>query len=106
MLTLEIRILTDGKELSIDSVVRAIADELRKSVHDEISVAPSTHESPNSAPAPSPTESAPQAVSVIEAARFLSVSPYTLRRQIASKAVRSIRVGRRLWSRWRALTRS
>jgi hypothetical protein len=44
MLSLEIRFSMNGKEVSVDSFVRAIIQELRSSVHEEISRSPSKQE--------------------------------------------------------------
>lgn len=95
MLSLEIKVLINGKELSIDSVLQAIADRLRSEVREETSATPSRSEGACREPVPA-SDPPCQAVSVPEAARLLSVSPWTLRRYIALKTIRTIRIGRRV----------
>lgn len=97
MLNVEIRLVMQGKEVSIDSFVEAIVREVRASVHEEISRIPAKHEQRSSdSPRRADSEMALQAVSIREAARLLSVSPRTVQRHIGLKAIRTVRVGRRV----------
>ncbi|MGB6716819.1 MAG: excisionase family DNA-binding protein [Candidatus Acidiferrales bacterium] len=96
MLSLEIKLFMKGKELSIDSVAQAIAEQLRHSVHDEITRTLSKPENPNQQSALVTGESPRQVVSVREAARLLSLSQRTINTYIALKKIRVVRVGRRV----------
>jgi len=97
MLNVEIRFVMQGKELSVDSFVEAIVREVRASVREESSRIPTTHEQQGSdSPRRVESEMPLQVVSVREAARLLSVSPRTVRRYILLKAIRTVRVGRRI----------
>jgi excisionase family DNA binding protein len=96
MLSLELKIFMNGKELSIDSVARAMAEQLRASVRDEISRSLSSRANPNEESPCVMNESPRNAVSVREAARLLSLSRRTLDSYIALKKVRVVRVGRRV----------
>ena len=96
MLSLEIKLFMNGKELSIDSVARAIAEQLRNSVRDEISRILSRPENPNRQSAHVTSESPRQVVSVREAARLLSLSRRTIDTYIALKKICVVRVGRRV----------
>jgi excisionase family DNA binding protein len=96
MPSLEIRFSMNGKEVSVDSFVRTIIQELRSSVHEEISRSLSKQENPSREPAPAISESPRQAVSVREAARLLSISPRTVQRYVGLKVIPTVRIGRRV----------
>ncbi len=97
MLSVEIRFVIQGKEVSVDSFVESIVREVRASVREEIGrtfAMPEQH-------GPDPLRRAgpelpSQAVSVREAARLLSISPRTVHNYICLKAIRTVRVGRRV----------
>ncbi len=97
MLNVEIRFLMQGKELSVESCVEAIGPEIRASVREEIgrTLHKPEQEDPNSRPRIG-REMPRQAVSVREAARLLSISPRTMHNYIGLKAIRTVRVGRRV----------
>jgi excisionase family DNA binding protein len=97
MLTVEIRFVMQGKEVSVDSFFQEIVREVRASVREEISRSlPKTEHQGSDSPRKASAEIPRQAVSVREAARLLSVSQRTIQNYIASKAVRAVRVGRRV----------
>ncbi len=97
MLSVEIRFLMQGKEVSVDSFVESIVRGVRGSVRDEISRTFPTHEQRDSdSPRRADSGMPLQAVSVREAARLLSVSPRTVHNYIGLKAIRTVRVGRRV----------
>jgi excisionase family DNA binding protein len=97
MLRVEIRLLMQGREVSVDSFVEAIVREVRASVREEIGRTFPKHEQQGSVsfrrvdPA-----MARQAVSIREAARLLSISPRTVDKYVALKVIRTVRVGRRV----------
>jgi excisionase family DNA binding protein len=97
MLNVEVRFLMQGKEVSVDSFVEAIAREVRASVREEIRQTFPKHEQQGSdSPRKVDSEMPRQAVSVREAARLLSISPRTVHNYIGLKAIRTVRVGRRV----------
>ena len=97
MLSVEIRFLMQGKEVSVDSFVESITRELRASVREEIGRTFPKHEQQGS-DFFRRVDSAmlPQAVSVREAARLLSISPRTVDKYVALKIIRTVRIGRRV----------
>jgi len=97
MLSVEIRFLMQGREVSVDSFVEAIVREVRASVREEISRNFPKHEQQGSdSPRRVDSEMPRRAVSIREAARLLSISPRTVHNYIALKVIRTIRVGRRV----------
>ncbi len=97
MLSVELRFSMQGKEVSVDSFVEAIVRAVRASVREEISRTFPKHEQHGSdSPRRVGSEMPRQAVSVREAARLLSISPRTMHNYIASNAIRTVRVGRRV----------
>jgi excisionase family DNA binding protein len=97
MLNVEIRFVMQGKEVSVDSFVEAIVREVRATVREEISRTFPKHEQQGSdSPRRFDSEVPRQAVSVREAARLLSISPRTVDKYVALKAIPTIRVGRRV----------
>lgn len=86
MLRIEIKFPIHGRELSPDSIVEAIAREVCDAIHKILNQSPSRSE-------PRPIERSqetgfevpPQAVSIWEVARLLSVSPRTIHNYIALK---------------------
>jgi excisionase family DNA binding protein len=97
MLNDEIRFVMQGKEVSVDSFVEAIVPEVRASLREEIGRTFPKHEQQGSAsPRRVDPEMPRQAVSIREAARLLSISPRTIHNYIASNAIRTVRVGRRV----------
>jgi excisionase family DNA binding protein len=97
MLNVEIRFVMQGKEVSVDSFFEAIMREVRASVREEISRTLSKHENHDSdSPRRVDSEMPLQAVSIREAARLLSISPRTVHNYIVLKAIRTVRVGRRV----------
>lgn len=97
MLSVEIRFLMQGKEVSVDSFIEAIVREVRASVREEISgiLLNQEHQSSDS-PRRVNSETPRQAVSVREAARLLSISQRTVDKYVALKVIRTVRVGRRV----------
>jgi excisionase family DNA binding protein len=97
MLSVEIRFVMQGKEMSLDSIVEVIAREVRNSVREEIKQ-PLAQQEVRSPEPPKPVrpETPVQAVSIREAARLLSISTRTVQNYIALKGIRTVRVGRRV----------
>ncbi len=97
MLNVEIRFVVEGQEVSLDSFAQAIVREVRASIRDELNRNLRTQETLSNQPSPRiGAEPSRQAVSIREAARLLRVSPRTLYNHIALKAVRTVRIGRRV----------
>ncbi len=97
MLSLEIRFNMHGREVSVDSFIEDVMRQLRASVRDEISRVLVGQETQSLATSPvTMNEPSPQAVSVREAARLLSLSRRTIENYIALKAIHAVRVGRRV----------
>jgi excisionase family DNA binding protein len=97
MLNVEIRLLMQGKEVSVDSFVEAIVREVRASVREEISRTFPKYELQGSDSSRRVDSEMPrQAVSVREAARLLSISPRTVDKYVALKVIPTVRVGRRV----------
>jgi excisionase family DNA binding protein len=97
MLRVEIRFAMQGKEVSVDSFIEDFVRQLRASVRDEVSRVVAGQETQARATSPvAMGEPSRQAVSVREAARLLSLSRRTIENYIASKAIRAVRVGRRV----------
>ena len=96
MLNVEVRFVVAGQEVSLGSFAEAVVREVRQSVREEIT---RTLGQPTGNPALSQkldSKLPPQAVSVREAARLLSISPRTIDKYIALKVIRHVRVGRRV----------
>jgi excisionase family DNA binding protein len=94
MLSIEIRFLMQGKEVSVDSLVEAIVRQVCASVREEIARTFPKHEQVGSDSARRVESGMPrQAVSVREAARLLSISQRTVDKYVASKVIRTVRVG-------------
>lgn len=97
MLSVEIRFLMHGKEVSLESLIEAIMRQVRSSVREEISRSFPTHEQQGSdSPRRVDSEMPRQAVSVREAAHLLGISQRTVDKYVALKAIRTVRVGRRV----------
>jgi excisionase family DNA binding protein len=97
MLSIEIRFAMQGKEVSVDSFIEDFVRKLLASVRDEVSRVVAGQETQTRATSPvAMDEPSRQAVSVREAARLLSLSRRTIENYIASKAIRAVRVGRRV----------
>jgi len=97
MLSVEIRFLMQGREVSVDALVEAIVREVRASVREEIGRTFPKHEQQGSDSFRRVDSAMPrQAVSVREAARLLSISPRTVHNYIGLKVIRTVRVGRRV----------
>jgi len=97
MLGLEIRFVRQGKEVSMDSLVEAIIQQVRSSIREEICRTLSREQNTSRESRQVPiNEASRQAVSIREAARLLSISPRTIDKYIALKAIRTVRVGRRV----------
>jgi len=74
MLSVEIRFVKQGREVSVDSFVEAIVREVRASVHEEMSQTFPKHEQQGSVSLGRVDPAMPrQAVSIREAARLLSI---------------------------------
>jgi len=97
MLSVEIRFVMQGKEVSVDSFVEAVVREVRPSVREEVSRTLAGQASKSPEPSQVILSELPRrAVSVREAARLLGISPRTIQNYMASKAIRTVRVGRRV----------
>jgi excisionase family DNA binding protein len=97
MLSVEIRFLMQGKEVSVDSFVEAIVREVRASVREEFDRTFPCMSKQSSDPLRRVESAMPrQAVSIREAARLLSISPRTVDKYVALKVIRTVRVGRRV----------
>ena len=97
MLSVEIRLLMQGKEVSVDSFVESIVREVRSSVREEISrTLPKHGQQDADSPSRIDSEMPRQAVSIREAARLLSISVRTVDKYVALKLIRTVRVGRRV----------
>jgi excisionase family DNA binding protein len=95
VLNVEIRFVIEGQEVSLDSFAQAVVREVRASIRDELN-RNLTRQETLSGQARIGAEPSRQAVSVREAARLLSISPRTIHNYIAFKAIRTIRIGRRV----------
>jgi excisionase family DNA binding protein len=96
-LNFEIRFAMQGREVSVDSFIEAIVREIRASVREEINRTLPKHEQHDSeSPWRVDSEMPRRAVSIREAARLLSLSTRTIQNYIALKAIRTVRVGRRV----------
>lgn len=97
MMNVEIRLLMQGKEVSVESFVEAIVREIRDSVREEIGRCFSGQATHPRETSPRATSEMPvQTVSIREAARLLSISTRTVYNFIGVKAIRTIRIGRRV----------
>jgi len=95
MLSVEIRFLMQGREVSVDSFLEAIVREVRASVREEIGrTLPKQEQQGSDSPRKVDSEIPRQAVSVREAARLLSISPRTVQNYIGLKAIRTVRATR------------
>lgn len=96
-MNVEIRFVMQGKEVSVDSLVDAIVREVRASVREEISRTFTKQEQHGSDSRRGDNSEMPvQAVSIREAARLLSISTRTVYNYVGVKAIRTIRIGRRV----------
>jgi hypothetical protein len=94
MLSVELRFVMQGKEVSADSFVEVIVQEVRASLRKEISRTLANYKEQGfDSLQRVDSEMSRQAVSIREAARLLSLSPRTIHNYISSKAIRTIRVG-------------
>jgi excisionase family DNA binding protein len=97
MLSVEIRFFMQGKEVSVDSFVESIVREVRASVREEISRSfPKNQQQGSDSPRRVDSETPRLAVSVREAAHLLGISQRTVDKYVALKAIRTVRVGRRV----------
>jgi excisionase family DNA binding protein len=104
MLTMEIRLLVSGQEISLDSFATAPVADIRSAVREEISRKSRERSSKNLGTTQQPDpKTPPLAVSRREAARLLGVSQRTLNNHVASKAIRCVRVGKRVLIPMRSL---
>jgi len=95
MLSVEMRFLMQGKEVSVDSFVEGIVRQVRASVREEISETFLKHEKQHRDSLGRVDSDMPRkAVSVREAARLLSFSVRTVDKYVALKVIRTVRVGR------------
>jgi excisionase family DNA binding protein len=97
MLNVEIKFLVSGREVSLDSVTAALVAEVRGAVREEIRRASNQAVDKNleSSPRPDP-KTPPLAVSKREAARLLGVCERTVENYTRLKAIRCVRVGKRV----------
>jgi len=93
----EIRIFIEGQEFSFHSFAEQLLREVRTVVREELRQGPCTQENCRPEPVPEVSAELPRvAVSKREAARLLSISTRTVENYVASKAIRCVRVGRRV----------
>jgi excisionase family DNA binding protein len=97
MLKAEIRFFIEGNEVSLDSFAQTIAQQIRVSLREEISqtLTKSSHYMLDSSRRVG-SETHQASVSVREAARLLGISPRTVQKYISLKAIRTVRIGRRV----------
>ena len=93
----EIRIFIEGQEFSFRSFAEQLLREVRTSVREELSQNRCAQKERPPEPVPEASAEAPCiAVSKREAARLLGISTRTVENYVASKAIRCVRVGRRV----------
>lgn len=97
MLNVEIRVGEKPHEVSLSSFAETILREIRAVVREEIChvLAGQASKNPESSQRTN-SEIPPQAVSIKEAARLLSISPRTVQNYISLKTIPTIRIGRRV----------
>jgi excisionase family DNA binding protein len=104
MLNIEIRFLTSGQEISLNSFSAALVAEIRRAVRDEIDRASNQAVAKNLESTQQPAHKiTPLAVSKREAARLLGVCERTVDNYVALKAIRCVRVGKRVLIPMRSL---
>ncbi len=97
MLNVDIKFLVSGQEVSLDSFAAALVAEIRSAVREEISRASNQPVGKDIGPAQQHDHKTPPlAVSKREAARLLGVCQRTVDNYIALKAIRCVRVGKRV----------
>lgn len=104
MLNVEIRFLVSGREVSLDSFANALVAEIRSAVREEI-IRPSNQAKGENLGLIQQLayKTPPLAVSKREAARLLGVCERTVDNYIALKAIRCVRVGKRVLIPMRSL---
>ena len=104
MLNVEVRFLVSRQEVSLDSFAAALVAEIRSAVREEISRASNQPVGKDIGPAQQHDHKTPPlAVSKREAARLLGVCERTVENYIGLKAIRCVRVGRRVLIPMRSL---
>lgn len=100
MLTLDVRLKLNGRDLSLKNVAEFIisrfVQEFRKEIRTFVPPAPPPVYQP---PQPQKTESQksqPKAVGIDEAARLLGIRPSTVRAYVSKRRIHFIRIGRRV----------
>ena len=108
MLTVELRIKENGREMSFDRLTDELAMKLARALKKQIAArknkdmsaayAPGSHG--RSSPAPAPDGEGerltPKVVGINEAARLLGIRPSTLRVLVRQERIRIVRIGRRV----------
>lgn len=94
----EVRLFVRGKEVSVDTFVESVVRQVRAAVRDEIAaiLGKQQLQNPHASDTSFRADLPRRAVSVREAARLLSISVRTVDKYIALKAIRTVRVGRRV----------
>jgi excisionase family DNA binding protein len=97
MLSVEVRFVVAGQEVSLDSFAEAFVASVRKAVHEEMSrhtvkLASENRELIQSLAPKTP----PKVVSIREAARLMGISSRTVDNYLAQKILRSVRFGKRV----------
>ncbi len=97
MITLEMRFVSKGREVSLEEVAAIIADHVARRILREIRQHTETlPRDQRSSPAPAPTSiSEPKVVSVQDAAKFLGLGRSTICQYIQQKRIDVIRLGPR-----------
>lgn len=100
MFDIQVRFLVGGRTVALDGFVDSVLAEVARRVRAEVQSLPQVRSAVQEFPwrAQSEERKEPKrlTVGVSEAAKLLGVSPYTIRNYIASRRLRSIRVGRRV----------
>jgi excisionase family DNA binding protein len=97
MINVEIKLVEDGREVSLSSFSETIVREVRSAVGEEIRQTLGNHRNWSDHTNQAANRETPRhAVSVREAARLLSISPRTVDKYVALKVIRTFRIGRRV----------
>jgi excisionase family DNA binding protein len=104
VINVEIRFLVSGREVSLDSFAAALVADIRQAMREEISQLSNPPVGKDLGPTLNHDHKTPPlAVSKREAARMLGVSERTVDNYIALKAIRCVRVGKRVLIPMRSL---
>ena len=97
MLSIEVRLRVDGRDVSLDRFAEAFAGRVAKDIGSEIERRLGGMKFPDRMPVePQQKLAEPKAVGINEAARLLGVSPRTVHLYISQGKIRAVRFGRRV----------